>query len=224
MAATHSTPESALDTLIAAGAVDEAPDGTLTTSDEFEKTLAIYHDIYGAVSEEEFNNTVVELFGLDPDDVEAQLAEHDVGRADVVAYLAAQSFLDVPVGQDMLVLMANLLVEITPSSPVPAELTELDDDSYESFLAANPDAVITVWRRNCTPCDVMKEDLGDILEQVPEGVAVAGVDGEATGDFCRAFGVDAAPSFLWFRDGDLKEHESGRRSPVELSNVFDRVY
>ncbi|KTG21035.1 thioredoxin family protein [Haloferax profundi] len=224
MAATPATPETALDTLVAAGAVDEAPDGTLTTSDEFEKTLAIYHDIYGAVSKEEFHDTVVELFGLDPENVEAQLDEHDVGREDVVAYLAAQSFLDVPVGQDLLVVMAGLLVEISPSSPVPAELTELDDDSYESFLDENPDAVVTVWRRNCAPCDAMKEDLDAIFDTVPEGVAIAGVDGEAVGDFCRAFDVDAAPSLLWFRDGDLKEHESGRQSPDAISDVFDRVY
>ncbi|KAB1196871.1 MULTISPECIES: thioredoxin family protein [Haloferax] len=220
----HADPETALDTLIAAGAVEEAPDGTLTTTDEFEKTLAIYHDIYGAVSNEEFENTVAELFGLDSETANERIEKFDIGREDVVAYLATQSFLDIPVEQDLLVVMAGLLVEITPSSSVPEELTELADDTFEAFLEENPDAVITVWRRNCAPCDAMKEELDALLERVPDGVAIAGVDGEEVGEFCRTFDVDAAPSILCFRAGDLKEHESGRRSPDEVSDIFGRVY
>ncbi|RLM40732.1 thioredoxin, partial [Haloarcula sp. Atlit-47R] len=96
MAATDidADPETALETLIAAGAVDEAPDGTLSTTAEFEKTLAVYHDIYGAVSTEEFHQTVSDLFGVAPENVEERLDEFGVTRADVVAYLAAKSFLD----------------------------------------------------------------------------------------------------------------------------------
>lgn len=226
MAATDidADPETALETLIAAGAVDEAPDGTLSTTAEFEKTLAVYHDIYGAVSTEEFHRTVSELFGVAPENVEARLDEFGVTRADVVAYLAAKSFLDAPVGQDLLLVMAGLLVEITPSSPVPDALDELDDDSFESYLAAHPDAVVLVWRRFCEPCDAMKADLDAILDRVLDGVAVAGVDGEAADEFCRRFDVDSAPTLLCVRDGELRERASGRQTPAEVAAVLDRVY
>ncbi|MBC9985685.1 thioredoxin [Haloferax sp. AS1] len=226
MAATDidADPETALETLIAAGAVDEAPDGTLSTTAEFEKTLAVYHDIYGAVSTEEFHRTVSELFGVAPENVEARLDEFGVTRADVVAYLAAKSFLDAPVGQDLLLVMAGLLVEITPSSPVPDALDELDDDFFESYLAAHPDAVVLVWRRFCEPCDAMKADLDAILDRVPDGVAAAGVDGEAADEFCRRFDVDSAPTLLCVRDGELRERASGRQTPAEVAAVLDRVY
>ncbi|RDZ37378.1 MULTISPECIES: co-chaperone YbbN [unclassified Haloferax] len=226
MAATDidADPETALETLIAAGAVDEAPDGTLSTTAEFEKTLAVYHDIYGAVSTEEFHRTVSELFGVAPENVEARLDEFGVTRADVVAYLAAKSFLDAPVGQDLLLVMAGLLVEITPSSPVPDALDEFDDDSFESYLAAHPDAVVLVWRRFCEPCDAMKADLDAILDRVPDGVAAAGVDGEAADEFCRRFDVDSAPTLLCVRDGELRERASGRQTPAEVAAVLDRVY
>ncbi|WP_336360693.1 thioredoxin family protein [Haladaptatus sp. ZSTT2] len=224
MAATQPDLETALDTLIAAGAVDEASDGTLTTTEPFEKVLALYHDVYGAVSTEEFHTTVAELFGIDENVVEQRIDDLDITRADVVAYLAAQSFLEVPVGQQLLAVMAELLVEITPSSPVPDELTELDDGSYESFLETNPDAVITVWRRFCDPCDAMKADLDDILKRIPDGVAVAGVDGEATDSFCRTFAVDSAPTVLCFAAGELVENTSGRQSAAEIGHLLDRIY
>ncbi|ELZ73237.1 thioredoxin [Haloferax prahovense DSM 18310] len=224
MAATHADPETALETLIAAGAVDEAPDGTLSTTPEFEQTLAVYHDIYGAVSTEEFHRTVSDLFGVAPENVEERLDEFGVTRADVVAYLAAKSFLDVPVEQDSLLVMAGLLVEMTSSSPVPAALDELDDDTFESYLADHPDAVVFVWRRFCEPCDAMKEDLSAILDRVPDGVAAAGVDGETADEFCRSFEVDAAPTVLYVRDGELRERASGRQTPDEVAGFFDRVY
>lgn len=142
----------------------------------------------------------------------------------MVAYLAAKSFLDAPVGQDLLLVMAGLLVEITPSSPVPDALDELDDDSFESYLAAHPDAVVLVWRRFCEPCDAMKADLDAILDRVPDGVAAAGVDGEAADEFCRRFDVDSAPTLLCVRDGELRERASGRQTPAEVAAVLDRVY
>ncbi|RDZ65376.1 thioredoxin [Haloferax sp. Atlit-12N] len=226
MAATDidADPETALETLIEAGAVDEAPDGTLSTTEEFEKTLAVYHDIYGAVSTEEFHQTVSDLFGVAPENVEARLDEFGVTRADVVAYLAAKSFLDVPVEQDSLLVMAGLLVEMTSSSPVPSALDELDDGTFESYLADHPDAVVLVWRRFCEPCDAMKEDLDAILDRVPDGVAAAGVDGEAADEFCRRFDVESAPTVLCVRDGELRERASGRQTPDEVSGLFDRVY
>ncbi|WP_058828100.1 co-chaperone YbbN [Haloferax sp. Q22] len=224
MAATHADPETALETLIAAGAVDEAPDGTLSTTAEFEKTLAVYHDIYGAVSTEEFHQTVSDLFGVAPENVEERLDEFGVTRSDVVAYLAAKSFLDAPVEQDLLLVMAGLLVEMTSSSPVPTALDELDDDTFESYLADHPDAVVLVWRRFCEPCDAMKEDLDAILDRVPDGVATAGVDGEVADEFCRSFGVESAPTLLCVRDGELRERVSGRQTPAEVAAVIDRVY
>lgn len=224
MAATHPDPETALDTLIAAGAVDESADGTLTTTEPFEKVLSLYHDVYGSVSTEEFHTTVTDLFGIDPAVVETRIDELEIDRTDVVAYLALKSFFERPVDQELLAVMAEVVVEITPSSCVPDVITELDDDSYASFLDANPDAVLTVWRRFCDPCEAMKEDLEDVLDRLPAGVTIAGVDGEATDNFCRTFDVGSAPTLLCFADGELVEIESGRQSVAEVQQLLDRVY
>ena len=70
----------------------------------------------------------------------------------------------------------------------------------------------------------MKADLEEILERVPDDVAVAGVDGEAVPSFRLDYGVDSAPATLAFEGGELVESLSGRRSPVALEQFFSVVY
>lgn len=223
---THTSvdPEAALDRLLSEGVVDEDDDGALTTTEAYERTRAVYHDTYGSADEETVIETLSDLFGVDHEAVSTYVDENDVGPADLVAYLSLQSFLDPAPDRETLATMAALVVEIGPGSPVPGQLDELDDDSYEAFLAENPDAVLTIWKTGCHPCDAMKEDLDEILERVPDGVAVAGLDGESIPSFRLAYGVDSAPAVLAFRDGELAESLTGRRSPVALEQFFSVVY
>ena len=217
-------PEAALDALIAAGAVDEAEDGTLSTTPEFEDARRVYHDSYVDADDAVLRGTVADLFGLDPDEAAARVDDGSVTREEVVAYLSARSFLDDPPEPTTLAVMAHLLVEIGPGSPVPPSLRELSDDEYREFLDDEPDAFVTVWKQFCDPCEATKAVLDDVLAALPDGVAAAGVDGEAVPEFCREFGVDAAPAFCLFRDGELAEAYTGRGRPERLAERFTAVY
>lgn len=216
--------ESALDRLIDADAVDEADDGTLTTTTAFEDTRRVYHDTYAHMGEEGFHSTVADLFDIDRDEVAAHVDATGITREELVAYLSVRSFLDDPPDRGTLAVMADIVVQIGPGSPVPSAVREVTDDDYETFLEAEPEAIVTVWKHGCDPCEAMKEEFDAILDVVPGGVAVAGVDGEAAADFRRAFDVSAAPAVLLFRDGDLQRTLTGRKSPAELADAFESVY
>jgi thiol-disulfide isomerase/thioredoxin len=217
-------PEAALDRLIDDGVVDEADDGTLTTTETYEQTRVVYHDTYGQADDETLAAALADLFDVDQATAADYVDENDVEPADLVAYLSLQSVLDPVPDRPTLATMAALVVDIGPGSPVPDQLEELDDDGYEAFLDANPDAVVFVWKTGCHPCDAMKADLDEILDRVPDDVAVVGVDGEAVPSFRLDYGVDSAPAILAFADGELVESLSGRRSPVALEQFFSVVY
>ena len=217
-------PEAALDRLIEDGVVEEDDDGTLTTTEAYEQTRVVYHDTYGTADEQTVVRALSEMFDVDRETVAAYVDEHDVGPEDLVAYLSLQSFLDPVPNRGALAAMAAIAVEIDPGSPVPGQLDELDDESYEAFLSEHPDAVLMVWKTGCHPCDAMKADLDAILERVPDGVAVAGVDGESVPSFRLAYGVDSAPAVLALRGGELVESLTGQRSPVALERFFSVVY
>ncbi|WP_245758322.1 thioredoxin family protein [Halogeometricum limi] len=217
-------PEATLDRLVELGAVEEAADGTLTTTPAFESDRRVYRNTYDYMGDDGVATTVADLFGVDREEAHRLLDAGEVTTEDVVAYLAIQSFAEESLGTAEHAMMAELLSRIGPDTPVPAGVDERDDDTYRAFLDEHPDAVVTVWRHDCSPCDLMKGDIDAILGVVPDDVAVAGVDGESVPEFRREFGVDAAPAVLCFRDGTLEATETGRKRPTELAALFDDVY
>lgn len=213
-----------LDRLIDAGVVVEHDDGTLETTPEYEETRSVYHDTYAGIPEREFHDTLIEVFDLDPETADEEIAQQGVTRDELVAFLALRSFLEEPPETLRLAMLARLTATVAPASAVPPALREVDDGEYRSFLDEHPDALLTVWKTNCAPCDAMKGDLAEILDAVPDGVAVAGVDGGVVSEFRQEFEVNAAPAVLYFRDGSLVESETGRKTGDELVDRFAEIY
>jgi thiol-disulfide isomerase/thioredoxin len=214
--------DDAIDDLVAAGLVDENDDG-LATTEAFEATRRIYRDTYGAADDEAFRRTVADTFGVSDSVAADRIERGAITREDLIAYLSLRSETE-GVDDERLATMATLVAELSPESPVPERLPELSDESWPAFLDDHPDAVVTVWRQDCAPCAALKEDLDAVLSALPDGVAVAGVDGESVPEFRRTVGVDAAPAVCSFRAGDLEDVTTGRQSVETYADRFAAVF
>ncbi|WP_435066489.1 thioredoxin family protein [Haloplanus sp. C73] len=213
--------EDALDSLVDAGLVVERDDGSLVTTDDFESARRVYRDSYADIDDDAFRTTVADAFGVDESTAAARIDSGAVTREDLIAYLSLRSTLD-DVDDERLATMATLVAELAPGSPVPESLTELDDESWPEFVEG--DAVVTVWRHDCAPCDALKDDLDAVLSGLPADVAVAGIDGESAPEFRRAFDVDSAPAVCCFEDGELEAVVTGRHSPDTYHDRFEELY
>ena len=227
-------------------ATDSAPDGTLSPAErldvlesegvvsvdgdavtltlEFESTRGIYHDSYADVDEAEYHRAVADVFDVDPAAAADRIEALGVTREQFVALLAVNSHLDGEYPLADRTHMAMAVTDIAPPSPVPDRLTAVDDDGYEPFLDSHDRAVVTVWKRFCEPCRRMKDELDETVAALPDGVAVAGIDGEAAPEFRRRFEVEAAPSVLLFADGECRESLRGYRSPEDIADACADVY
>ena len=218
-------PEQLFETMVESEVLAVDTDDVVTTTEEFEKVADLYHDIYTDLSEAEYHRSVAEAFGLEsPEAAQEAIEDLGVDREQFVAYLSLNSYLEGEFSPDELAQMAAVVVEVGPASPVPQAVEEIDDESYEAFLGEHSEAIITVWRRGCAPCEAMKEDLPEILKAVPEGVHVAGIDPVAPSAFRREFRVDVAPAVVLFRDGEEVERFTGRTDPETLADAFDDAY
>ncbi|WP_248897268.1 thioredoxin family protein [Haloplanus halobius] len=214
--------EAALDRLLETDAVAERDGGTLVTTPAFESARRVYRDSYASVGDDAFRQTVADVFGVDEATAAERIDDGAITRDDLIAYLALQSFLDT--ADEPLAAMASLVVELSPASPVPDSLTELDDEEWRAFLDDHPDAVVTVWRHDCAPCESLKEDLDSLRDALPESVALAGVDGESVPAFRQEFEVDTAPAVCCFVGGTLDAVVTGRQSPETYAEQFDGCY
>ncbi|WP_224447333.1 thioredoxin domain-containing protein [Haloprofundus salilacus] len=213
-----------IDRLVEGDVIRENDDGSLTTTAAFEETRSVYADTYLNVGEETFVETVAELFDLESAAAETQIEANGVTREQLVAYLAVQSFLDEAVDSETKAVMAHVVCEVTPPSPIPEAVTRLDDESYTAFLDEHPNAVLTVWKRHCEPCERLKDDLDELLDALPDDVAVGGLDGETASGFRLAHAVNSAPAVLWFRDGEKVDARTGYVSPSEFGDVVADTY
>ncbi|MHB9287652.1 thioredoxin family protein [Halobacteriales archaeon Cl-PHB] len=223
MATTDGDPEAALDELIDRGVVTEATDGTLATTSDFESTQAIYYDTYVALGDDDLVATVTDVFDVDRETAADRIEDEDLTREGIVSYLSLQSELDPTPDELTLALMAEIVTQLQPSSPVPASVQEVDEDDLEAFLSANPDAVVTVWKRFCDPCDEMKAEFDAILDRLPADVAVAGLEGEDCPEFVNEYDVSAAPALVVFRDGEHVRTETGRQTPADVDSLVDET-
>ena len=218
--------EAIVDALFDAGILWEDRDGAVRTTSEFEATRTIYHDTYGHARDEEFRQAVADVFDISPNEALRRISEREVTRQSFVAYLSVRSHLDDEATYDRqeIATMADVVTELTPGTPIPDELIEVTDDSYLSFLADHPDSVVVVFKHHCDPCESLKDALDELKAAVPDHVTWAGVDGEEATDFGDTYGVEAAPTTLCFRDGDLVESKRGWASAERMVDALQDVY
>ncbi|MFB6116985.1 thioredoxin family protein [Halosegnis sp.] len=215
------------DFLLEHGVFEETDDGQVAVTESFDAAKRVYHDTYAEVDDATFQETIADLFELSIAQARDRIDSLGITRSQLIAYLTLQSYLDdqdVTVDGNDLVVMAGMVADVAPVSPVPDEMVELTDDDYESFLASNPDTVIFVWKLHCEPCEAMKTELDQVRAHIPDGVAVAGVDGESVNAFRREFEVSAAPATMAFVGGELYETLESRRKPERLAELFDEAY
>ena len=113
---------------------------------------------------------------------------------------------------------------ISAASPVPPELTDVDDATYEDYIDERGDVVVMVFKRNCAPCNELKANLSAIVAGAPDHVSFAGVNGEDVTTFRRDFEVSVAPTTLVFSGGDLVERFEGGTSAETLLETFEAVF
>lgn len=218
-------PEARFEYLVDRGVLVERADGTVVTTDEFHSALEVYEDSYLDEPDDTFVESVASVFDFTPERAAERIEETGMTREELATFLALRSFLDDPErSRDELALMAAMVEGGGPGSPVPSELTEIGDEEFEAYVEEREEVVVIVFTRNCTPCEELKEDLPELLEAAPDGVAFAGVNGDEAPAFRRAFEVSVAPTTLAFASGELAEKIEGRRPVRALLDAFDDVY
>jgi thiol-disulfide isomerase/thioredoxin len=219
-----SDPERRLDYLVDAGVLEVNDEDEVTTTVPFQDTRSIYADTYTEVSAGQLVETVADLFDVSAEQARERIEADEISRNEVATYLSLTSFLEADLPAESLVLLVELVAPVGVGSPVPDDMRELTDETYEGFLADAGDAIVFVWKYPCDPCRRMKGELPTLLGALPESIEIGGVDGESVADFRREFDVDAAPVVLLFDDGEVVDRHSGYQPLAVLSGAIGDAY
>lgn len=217
-------PDEQYDFLIEREVLVEHDDGSVAPTVAFEDHRGIYVDSYADASDQRFRETVAELFGVSVEAAETHIKDNDLTRWELATFLAVREHLDVDLPTDLTLELAAMTVAAGDASPVPPSLPAVTDESYEQFLADNPDAVVFVFQLHCSPCQRLKKDLDALRELPPVPATFAGLDGDESTAFRREFDVDVAPTTLVFADGEFVEKREGYAPPEAFADWFADCY
>lgn len=87
---------------------------------------------------------------------------------------------------------------------------EFDEGNFDAQVLQRPGlTLVDFWAEWCVPCKQMTRLLGEMAQELPEGVLVGKVDADANRALVERYGVRAIPTLLFFKDGALVETRTG---------------
>ena len=103
-------------------------------------------------------------------------------------------------------------------------IREIDTAAFESEIAASPlPTVLDVYTTGCAPCRMLKPLLAQVAVEYAGRVKVCALDAEANVDVAVRLAVQAFPTLLFFRDGQVVGASRGLVSVAALRARFERL-
>ena len=195
--------------------------GILSVSDGAEIDLTeAYLDAVEQFRQRSRADRVAAIRERDPD--VARLVESSAVDEGLIANLCGvlEWFPDTPV--DSLVLTAIVLQALDRGTPqtagVPVGFVPILGSQLESVLQLYERAIVYVWREDCPPCDVVREDLEGLSPDQTEGIGQFAVYGpDCARMLHREYDVVGGPALLFVADGEVQSRLYGAEYPEVLS-------
>tara|TARA_A100001037_G_scaffold289543_1_gene301379 strand:+ start:448 stop:777 length:330 start_codon:yes stop_codon:yes gene_type:complete len=100
------------------------------------------------------------------------------------------------------------------------DFSVFDDANFDAeVLGRDSLTVVDFWSKTCIPCKQLKKVLGQVSEELPEGVVIGTVDGDENHELLAKYGVRGFPTLLFIKEGEVVETRTG----VDRRQVLKKV-
>jgi len=90
-----------------------------------------------------------------------------------------------------------------------SKMKQLNSENFNTFLQETEGLVlIDFWAQWCGPCRMIAPVLEEIDSEL-DTVSVAKVDVDANPDLADRFGIEAIPTLIFFRNGQMVQKKTG---------------
>lgn len=213
-----------LETLSTADVLAERPDGGFELTETFRSHAATHRQEVADLSPDERASRVAEAWPGDdpPVDVVHALPPDSLGTllavldrlTDVIGRTAAR----------VLVTIERLEAGPVPDEGAPDAFLPVTAAELRTIVALCDPCIVYVWRRDCDPCDLMRETFGELLEKPPADllpVAVYGPDDAQL--LSKRYDVVGGPTTLFVSDGRVESRLIGAHHGSVVENEIEAI-
>lgn len=101
-------------------------------------------------------------------------------------------------------------------------VTEVTDETFESFVADNKHAVIDCWAAWCGPCRMLSPVIEELSQERGE-VAFGKLDVDQNRSTPTKYGIMSIPTLLYFKGGNMVNKTVGALPKKTLEEVLEKL-
>ena len=114
--------------------------------------------------------------------------------------------------------------KVDEAPPVVAEpVTVTDADFEQKVLRSSMPVVVDFWAVWCPPCRALAPTIDDLAKEYQGRIIVAKLDIDNNPQSLEKYKIQAIPTLLFFKDGQVVEQVIGLKSKEELVRLLDSV-
>jgi thioredoxin 1 len=101
---------------------------------------------------------------------------------------------------------------------------ELNDESFESEVLSGEGVVLVdFWAEWCLPCKMLGPTIEEIADDYAGKIKVAKVDIDNSRDVAGKLGIQAIPTVILFKDGEVAKKFVGLQQKNDLAEAIDQT-
>jgi thioredoxin 1 len=100
---------------------------------------------------------------------------------------------------------------------------EIDQDSFEATLKANPKLVVDCWAEWCGPCRMMGPVIDQLAKDHEGKVTFAKLNVDESPKVAQSHRIMAIPTLLFFKDGKVVDQIVGLVPKEEIESVLRKL-
>ncbi len=101
---------------------------------------------------------------------------------------------------------------------------EFTDDNFEAeVLQADQPVLVDFWAEWCMPCRMLAPVIDELADEMKEKAKVGKIDTDANRDVTVKYGINAIPTVILFKDGDVAKKFVGMTSKQDLVAAIDEA-
>jgi len=212
-----------LDRLSGAGLLEEeGPDQVLRITDEFARGLDAERARFEDVALSEY----IESIDLDPQEAArfVGLSDPDGSFLGAVGALAAHTDLDLEGLLSAAVVLSYVEDGMPTADGSPSRFLPVDGARLRTLVSLLDRAFVYVWRDDCEPCRLMRNDIDGVFETHPDDVTLISVYGpDCAALLHREFDVPGAPALLSVVGGEVDARMYGPQYRSVIEREFETL-
>lgn len=198
----------------------EEVDGGVRLSDGFRETVEKKQQLW---EESEQSQRPEDRLEIDTEEALAGLDEED--EVFLVEYAALADTLLESATEDLIrwtAILDQFKADATPTSGSPEPFLSIAGEKLPSILKLFSPAIVYVWREECDPCDIVREDFESIFTDAPGDIALFSVYGPDNSVMLQErYDVRGGPTALFIADGRVDSRLVGPHSRSALESEIE---